>query len=121
VTAFDYAPALATANDLIARYGKPGNIRRAGAPTGSAHNQTPGTPVDHPVTFVTLKYATKDIDGVRVLATDKRVLCAVGALAIMPTTSDLLAEATGAPYKIMAVDALEPGDTTLLYWIQARR
>lgn len=121
MSTFDYARSKAVADRLIERYGKAGNIRRAGTPTGAAHNQTPGAPVSHPAKFVTLKYATKDIDGVRVLATDKKVLCAVGSLAIAPTTSDLLVEATGAPYKIMAVDALEPGDTTLLYWIQARR
>lgn len=121
MTAFDYSRARQTADRLIEKFGKPGNIRRNGTPTGPAHNQTPGAPVDHPVTFVTLKYETKDIDGVRVLKTDTKVLLAVGSLDIEPTTSDLLAGASGAPYKVIAADALEPGPTTLLYWIQARR
>lgn len=121
MTAFNYAKPLATANRLIARYGMAGVLRRAGATTGPVHNPTPGASVDHPVVFVTLGYEGAEIDGTRILATDKKILLAVGSLTITPATSDLLVEATGSPYKVVDVAPLAPGGTTVLYQIQARR
>lgn len=121
MTQFDYSRSLAAANRMIARYGKAGFIRRPGAVTGPAYDPTIGEPTDHPARFVVTDYETGDIDGSRVLATDKNVLLSVGSLTITPTTSDRLVDAGGIVYSIEDADPVEPGDTVLLYWIQARR
>lgn len=122
MTQFDYSRSLAGANRMIARYGKAGFIRRPGTVTGPAYDPTIGEPTDHPARFVVTDYATKDIDGSRVLATDKRVLLSVGSLTIEPTTSDrLVGDGDDNGYSIEAVNPVEPGDTVLLYWIQARK
>lgn len=121
MTQFDYSRSLASATRMIARYGKAGFIRRPGAVTGPAYDPTIGEPTDHPARFVVTDYATKDIDGTRVLATDKKVMVSVGSLTIAPTTSDRLVDAGGIVYNIEAVNPVEPGDTVLLYWIQARK
>lgn len=120
MAAFDYSRALATANRLIARYGQAGYVRRP-TTSGSAYNPTPGVPVDHAAVFAVLDYENKDIDGTRILATDKKVLMAPGSLTITPTTTDLLVEADASVYKIIDVKPTKPAATTVLYTIQARR
>lgn len=121
MTAFDYSRPLATANRLIARFGQDGFVQRPGTPTGPAYDPTPGTPVDHAARFAVLEYTSRDIDGTRILATDKMVYLAVGALTIEPTTSDLLVEADASIYKIIDVKPLKPATTVLFYQIQVRR
>lgn len=120
MTAFDYSRPLATANRLLARFGQDGKVRRP-TKSGSAYNPTPGAPVDHDATFAVIDYEAKDIDGTRILATDKQVLLAPGTLTITPTTSDLLVEADASEYKIIDVQMLKPAGTVVLYTIQARR
>lgn len=122
MAAFDYSRPLATANRLIERYGQLGAIRRAGAATGPAYDPTPGADVDHPARFVIMDFDAKEIDGTRVLATDKKALLAPGSLAIAPTTDDRLVEADGSVWNIIPpVQTLRPAETTLLYTLQCRR
>ena len=121
MTAFNYARPLATANRLIKRYGRSGKVRRFGAATGAAHNPTPGAAVDHDAFFAVLNYENSEIDGTRVLRDDRFVLLSVGTLSIVPALSDKLVQGDGTVYSIVKVDPVGPGDTTLLYEIQARR
>lgn len=120
MTAFDYSRPLATANRLIERFGQAGSVRRPTS-SGTAYNPTAGSPVDHPAKFAVIDFDTDEIDGSRVLATDKKVLMAPGALTITPTTSDLLVEADASVYKIIDVKPTRPAGTTVLYTLQARR
>lgn len=121
MAAFDYARPLVTANRLIDRFGQTGALRRTGAATGPAHNPTKGSPTDHSARFVVTDFSNNEVDGTRVLATDKKVLMSVGSLTIEPATSDLLVEASGAVYKIAAIEPLRPAETTLMYTLQCRR
>lgn len=121
MTAFDYARPLATANRLIERYGQNGFVRRPGAPSGPPYNPTPGAPVNHDARFVVTKFEAREIDGTRILATDKKVLMSPGTLTIDPASTDTLVEANGATWKIVAVETLRPAETTLLYTLQVRK
>lgn len=117
-----YARAKATADRVIGKRGRAAILRQPGTPTGPAHNQTPGTPIDHPVVFVTDSYSNTEVDGTRIQRKDKRLIMAVGSLEIEPTTACTIVEKSGGLlYKIIAVDPVEPGETTPLYEIQARR
>lgn len=122
MTAFNYARTKASADRLIAKFGQLGAIRRAGEGSGPTYDPTPGADVDHPCRFVVLDYENSEVDGTRVLATDKKVLLAVGDLAITPKTSDLLVDGPGSSYRIIPpLKPLSPGGVVLFYEIQARR
>lgn len=122
MSAYDWSRPLATANRLIKRYGQPGRIARKVAGTGLPHNPEVVGPAYFDIDFVTLSYEDKEVDGSRVLMTDKKILVAVGNLPIVPTVSDTMVEKNGALlYRIMNVEPLEPGGVTLFYWIQGRR
>lgn len=122
MTAFNYARPKATADRLIARYGQAGFVRRTGAPTGPAYDPTPGVDVDHAARFAMLDYEDTEVDGTRVLGTDKKALLAVGSLAITPALDDKLVEADGTVYKIIPpLKPLSPAGTVVMYEIQCRR
>lgn len=119
MTTFDYTRSRATADRLIARFGQAGTLSRP-TKSGTPYNPTPGAPDDHPCTFVVLEYAQGEIDGSRVLETDKKVMLCKGALAIEPATSDKLLVG-GVSHSIMDVRPLSPGGTVVLFEIQVRR
>jgi len=122
VTTFNYARPLASANRLIAKFGQLGAIRRAGEPTGPDYDPTPGVDVDHDAHMAVLDYDSRDVDGTRILATDKYVLVAVGTLPIEIGLSDKVVEADGTVYSIVPpLKPLSPAGTVVLYEIQARR
>lgn len=119
---FNYGRTKLTADRLISKFGADGSIRRVGAPTGPSYDPIPGQPVDHPCRFVVLDYSNDEVDGTRILATDKKVLLAVGDLTITPTTSDLLVDGPSSSYKIIPpLKPLSPAGTVILYEVQARR
>lgn len=118
---FDYAKPLATANRLLAKFGQAGAIRRTEIVGGSAFEPGEEKDVDHPATFVVTAYAAKDIDGSRILATDKKAMIAPGSLTIEPTTADKLVDADGAVYNVVHVGTIRPAGTTLLWVLQVRR
>lgn len=121
MAAYDYGEDLADANEMIEEFGQAGFIRRKGATTGPAHNQTSGPPTNTPVTFVMVDYKNHEIDGTRILTTDRKVLLAVGTMTQDPTPADELVLADGTPQKIINVSPLAPGGVTLLYEMQCRR
>lgn len=120
MTAFDYARSKASADRLLARFGQTGAVRRT-PQTGTGYNPTDGTPVNHTAVFAVIDYSSRDIDGTRVLATDKLIIMGVGTLTITPAITDLLVEANGGVYKIVNVSPINPAGTVVAYEIQARR
>jgi hypothetical protein len=122
MTAFDYSRPLATANRLIERYGQLGAVKRPGANTGPVYNPIPGAPTVHPARFVVIAFSDREVDGTRILATDKKVLMAPGSLTIAPASTDTLVEADGTTWNIIPpVQTLRPAETTLLYTLQCRK
>lgn len=120
MTAFNYAKPLASANRLIERYGQLGVISHP-TYTGPKHNPTEGAPFEEDARFVIVKFRSDEIDGTRILATDKKALLAPGALTEEVTTSAKLVEADATAWNIVAVETLRPAETTLLYTLIIRR
>lgn len=121
MTAFDYSRMLESANRLMAKFGQTGAVRRPGTPTGPSYDPTPGSPTDDPARFVITAYEARDVDGTRILATDKKALVAPGSLTSAPALSDKLVEADGTAWNIVNVETLRPAETTLLWTVQIRR
>lgn len=117
--AFDYARSTATADRLLAKFGQTGTLKRPTS-TGPAHNPTEGEPDEHACTFVVEEFKAFEIDGSRVLATDKKVLLAKGSLTIEPTTTDKLMIG-GIPHSIVRIEPVAPGGVTVMYMAQCRR
>lgn len=121
MTAYNYARAKATANRLIERFGQLGALRRQ-AVSGAAYDPTLGANTDHACRFAITDYTASEIDGTRVLATDKKALLAVGSLTVTPALSDKLVEADGTVYKIIPpLKPLSPAGTVVMYEIQCRK
>lgn len=118
MSAFDYSRSRATADRLIARFGQAGTLKRP-TKTGSGHNQTEGVPVEEAATFVVLDYATAQIDGTRILATDKMVYLKAGTM--LPQPGDQLLEASGAPFKVVGVRPFSPAGTVVYHELRVRR
>lgn len=116
---FDYSDAKADADALIAEFGQSATLRRP-TNSGDAWNPTEGEPEDHAVTIVVTDYRLADVDGSRVLATDRKALLAKGDLAIEPSTSDQLLIG-GVSHSIIDVKPLSPGGTVVLWELQVRR
>lgn len=115
---FDYARSRVVADRLISRFGQEATLSRP-VSTGPAHNPVEGTPQIHSVRLVVEEYRQNEIDGTRVLRTDKKVLLAKAALTIEPTTTDQLLIG-GKAHAIIDVRPLNPGGSVVLYEIQAR-
>lgn len=121
MSAFDYSRTVETAERLITRYGQLGFIRRTGEPTGPDYDPTPGVETEYAARFVVTEYDSREIDGSRIRASDKKVLLSVKGLTIDPTTSDLLVEHDGSTLSIVDADPLKPAETIVLWTLQARR
>lgn len=119
---FDYARAAATAERLVRKFGAQGAIRRETIEGGNSYDPESGTKTttNHPAHIVLTDYSNREIDGQRILSTDRKALVEP-AIGIEPTTSDLLVTADGATLTIVNVDLLRPATTTVLYTLQVRR
>lgn len=118
---FDYARSKAAADRLIGRFGANGFIRRT-TKTGTAYNPTDGGVTNHACKVVIIDFTNREIDGTRVLATDKRAYVAVGTMTITPTPADELVDADGTVYKIIdPVRPLKPAGTTVMFDLQVRK
>lgn len=116
---FDYARAAATSERLIRKFGALGSIRRQTPGSGPVYDPGEPVPTDHPAHIVLTDYTNREIDGTRILATDRKALVEPG-IGIEPTTSDLLVTADGATLRIVNVELIRPATTTLLYQLQVR-
>ena len=117
---FDYTRAAATAERLMRKFGAQGAIRRETPGSGPSYDPGLPTSADHPAHIVLTDYSSREIDGQRILSTDRKDLVEP-AIGVEPTTSDLLVTADGATLTIVNVDLLRPATTTILYTLQVRR
>ena len=126
VAKFDYSRPRATAERLIARFGRDAalRVRTPGTPgTGDPWNpgsETGGTVVDYPAKAAIVDYTQRERDGTRIQAEDRRALISTEGLAeVDPEAADELV-LDGKPYAIVAMLALEPGGTVVMYDAQVR-
>jgi hypothetical protein len=124
---FNYGRTKASADRLIARCGADAVLRVPGTATGPRYDPTPGASVDHPIRVVVTGYSARERDGTSILATDKKVLIAVGDLAVEPLPSHKLVLG-GVEHRILGKDEdgegvvkVSPGGVTVLYKAHARR
>jgi len=89
------------------------------AMTGGNPWDAPGTTPD-PVNVVVIvdRYASREIDGARILSGDKRVLMEAGVA--VPKPGDGLT-VSGVAHRIESVDPLSPAGVAVMYECQARR
>ena len=119
MTAFDYAETKADVDELIAEFGQAMILRRYDA-GGEAYDPTPGGPYDVQVAGVVTDYTLLEIDGTRVLATDKKVLVAVGDATDPPTPAHRLVVG-GVEHAIVDVSTLAPAGAVVMWTLQVRR
>jgi hypothetical protein len=115
---FDYAASQKTANKLIDRFGQAVSVRRFAA-TGDAWNPT-RTYVDHATTGAVVEYANAEIDGTRVLETDRKCFSKVGSLTITPAVGDRLVVGSD-DLAIVSVKPLNPAGVAVMYELQVRK
>lgn len=101
---------------LISRFGT-GMILRMMEASGSSYDPTL-TPNDEPCTGVIVNFTKREVDGVRVLRSDKKVF--IAADQVIPTTRHRLGIG-GEFYSIIEVDTVEPATTTIVYTLQVRK
>ncbi len=111
---FDYSDLDLTAKELIADFGRSA-ILRTKVNSGLAYNPTI-TPTNTGITVVATKYSSFDVDGSLILATDKKFLM---SSLVEPEKADIIVDG-GVEYNIENVEVVAPGDTTILYKVQAR-
>lgn len=120
MTAFDYGRSQATADRLIKRFGRAAVLRRV-VSSGPAHNPTQTT-TDYACTVVITEFSDREIDGSRVLATDKKVLMSPVGLEVEPILTDRLVEADGTVYSFVSpLRPVKPAGTVVVWELQARR
>lgn len=120
MSGFDYARAAATAERLVRKFGAVGAIRRETPGSGPSYDPGPPTVTDHPAHIVLTDYSNREIDGQRILSTDRKALVEP-AIGIEPSTSDLLVTPDGATLAIVNVEVLRPATTTILWKLQVRQ
>lgn len=119
MAAHNYAEDQADAAELIEEFGKAGSLREM-VKTGPTYDPTL-TPSDHTVTFAVLDYDVRQIDGARILATDKLVYLSAVGLTIEPKPGHMLVENDGGLYNVVNARPLKPGATVVFYEVQVRR
>lgn len=114
----DYARLAGTAARLLAANGRALILRR---PVTGEYDPVTGVAVtaaqDVEVRGVVVDYRLHEIDGQRVCAGDQRVLLDAAAA---PAVGDAIVDGA-VLLRIVAVQKIMPGDTALLYDVQARR
>lgn len=115
MAAFDYSRAKATAERLIARFGKSGSIRRRTS-TGDEWDPT-RTLTDYDATLVVIDYSLSERSGTLIGATDRKVLISTAGLTITPTNADKLV-VDGDEHEIVRIVPLEPGATVVMWEAQ---
>jgi len=119
MAAHNYAEDQADAAELIEEFGQAGSLREM-VKTGPAYDPTL-TAEDHAVSFAVLDYDVRQIDGARILATDKMVYLSAVGLTIEPKPGHMLVESGGGLYNVVNARPLNPGGTVVYYEVQVRR
>jgi hypothetical protein len=114
-----YDRASSTAKQMIGKYGRDlvlkRNIEGTFDPATYAFSGTSSPEVS--CKGIVTNFKINEVDGTIVLRTDKKIILDADAL---PEQNDKIIDGTD-EYTIVNVDSLEPGNTTLLYKVQARR
>lgn len=113
--AFNYPGLQATATRLLTDAGMPMLLREM-VSSGPGYDPVL-MPVDHECIGVVGSYRKAEIDGERVLRTDKKVF--LTANGEVPTTKHRLV-IEGVPHSIIDVDIKRPAAVALVYIVQAR-
>lgn len=105
---FNYARTQATAKRLITKFGQVGAVQRF----SDDYAETS-------VNMVVLEYATREVDGTRVTAKDRRIY--VESLPFEISKNDRIKDAAGTVYEIIPpVKPLSPAGTIVFTEIQGR-
>lgn len=124
VNSFNYARLKKTADRLISRFGPVADatFNEPGAASSGFNPGETSAPTQHPVRVVVLGYNRNEIDGLRILATDKKIFVAIGDNDALEPTSEWTLTTKGVTYQIVPpVRPLQPGDVKLLWEVQCRR
>jgi len=120
MSGFNYTKAAKTALDLITRFGKTQTIQRQSVTTQTNPWEPPTTSdVSYPCVAAVTSYSSREIDGVNILATDRKAVVAATGLEIVPTSKDLLI-LDDTIYTIESVKLIKPADVTIAYILQVR-
>jgi hypothetical protein len=103
------------ATDLIGEFGRSLTLRAKNT-SGDAWNPVEGAPTDTSVTGVVVFYGANEIDGTLIQSNDKR--CMIDST-VAPTVKMSIIDG-GTTYKIIDIEEVKPGDTTILYKLQLR-
>lgn len=120
MAAIDYAELQAAADEAIAEAGMAAVLRRYPSASGTAYNPTMGPPVETACVVVVTAFKLAEIDGSRVLATDKKALIAAGTTEVTPDPA-LRLVLNDVEHTIVDVQTIQPAATALLYKAQVRR
>lgn len=114
---FDYAATAATATRLLQRFGASATLKRQAV---GAYNPATGaaavTPTSLTTTAAVFDYPQRYVDGTLVKQGDKQAFMAA---TYMPAQGDVLAW-QGVDYQVIAVKAVSPAGTPVLYECQIR-
>lgn len=119
----DYSRQVQSALRMIYKYGR--NVEIISQGTGGEYDPstgqfTPAEPKKTNIKAVFVDYETKEIDGTNVLRTDKKVLIAAASLEEKPSTTTKIKDGSE-EYSVIDVNIIQPGNTKILYEVQARR
>jgi hypothetical protein len=110
---FDYAPTVATAKRLIAKFGKPVVLKQK--VKGGSNSAPTYTYPETPMTAVDLNIVNRDKDGT-LTGTTSRKLLIEGGVATAPEKKDLII-IDGVDHVIDVVKLLNTGGTNVLYTV----
>lgn len=111
---FNYGKSRNTANKLIDKFGAQGAILRY-------PNFFP-----EPVLMAVVDYNNRQIDGTRILQTDKQILISPiapggGSVTSPEPNQDRVQDVTGAVFEVINVNTLSPAGTAVLIEVQGRQ
>jgi len=121
VPSFDYARTAGTAKRLLTRFGQVVTVMRevAGGYDPTTGTVVPGSSEGYSIKGAVMNYRTQDVDGTRVLQSDKRILLAPDA-AFAPKPGDRVTLADTTVLTVISVRETNPAGTAVLYELQVR-
>ena len=115
---FDYARPRATAERLIARFGRTATLRKPGAVTGPANDPTYGAPTDTTITCVDLEQRVRD--GATLTDITRRTLIVSTSAGVTPSEGDTVV-IDGGEHEALEVRTLAPGGVTVMWEVDIQR
>jgi hypothetical protein len=111
---FNYSRSQNTADRLIKKFGQRGHLMRYVAPLTSRDRPT-YTPV--PINMAVLDYDKGQIDGTRILATDKLIYVSAKGLTVEIDPNDRIRDRRGVSYQIVPpLRPLDPSSEVVVYY-----